>query len=63
MCTARHVQDTETNKFAISLQYFKENLKDEVEFLSADKHQKFLQIDTTILGCVARHAKITQNNK
>ena len=25
-------------------------MKDEVDFLSADKHQKFLQIGTTILG-------------
>ena len=32
--------------FAISLQYFKENVKDEV---SADKHQRFLQKDTIIL--------------
>ena len=25
-------------------------MKDEVDFLSADKHQRFLQIDTIILG-------------
>ena len=31
-------------------------------FFLADKHQRFLQIDTIILG-VARHAQITQNNK
>ena len=31
-------------------------------FLLADKHQRFLQIDTIILG-VARHTQITQNNK
>ena len=37
-------------KFAISLQYLKENVKDEVDFLSADKHQKLLQIDTIVLG-------------
>ena len=30
----------------------------------AEKHQRFLQIDTIILcACVARHAQITQNNK
>ena len=34
----------------ISLQYLKENLKDEDDFLPADKRQKFFQIDTIILG-------------
>ena len=38
------------NKFAISLQYPKENMKDEVDFLPAEKRQRFLQIDTIILG-------------
>ena len=33
-----------------SLQYLKENVKDEVDFLHADKRQRFLQIDTIILG-------------
>ena len=49
-------------KFAICLQYLKENGKNEAGFLLADKHQKFLQIDTVILG-VARHAQIAQKNK
>ena len=55
-------QSTQNNNFAISLQYLKENGKNEVGFSLADKHQRFLQIDTIILG-EARHAKITQNNK
>ena len=39
-------------------------MKVEVDFLPADKHQRFLQIDTIVLGvCVARHAQITLNNK
>ena len=46
---ARHAQITRNNKFAIFLQYIKENVKD-VDFLLADKHQRFLQIDTIILG-------------
>ena len=37
-------------------------MTDQVYFLPADKHQRFLRIDTIIL-CVARHAQITQNNK
>ena len=44
------VQSTQNNKFGISLQYLKENGKNEVEFLLADKHQRFLQIDTIVLG-------------
>ena len=36
-----------------NLQYLwnisKENMKDEADFLPADKHQRFLQIDTIIL--------------
>ena len=38
------------HKFAISVQYLKKNVKDEVDFLSADKHQRCLQIDVIILG-------------
>ena len=44
------VQSTQNNKFGISLQYLKENGKNEVEFLLAGKHQRFLQIDTIVLG-------------
>ena len=47
---ARHAQSTQSNKFAISLQYIKKNMKGEVDFLPAGKPQKFLQIDTIILG-------------
>ena len=36
--------------FTISLQYIKENMKDEVDFLPAGKHQRFLQIHIIILG-------------
>ena len=34
----------------MSLQYLKENVKDEVDLLLADKRQRFLQIDIIILG-------------
>ena len=40
---------TQNNKFAISLKHLKENGKNEVDFLLADKNQKFVQIDTAIL--------------
>ena len=44
------LQYMKENNFAIFLQYMKENVKDEVDFLLADKHERFLQIDTLILG-------------
>ena len=46
------------------MKYLKENRKNEVDFLLADKHQRFLQIDTLILGaCGQACAQITQNDK
>ena len=50
MSIARYAQGTQNIKFAIFFQYLKENLKDEVDFLSAVKYKRFLQIDTIILG-------------
>ena len=49
VCVARHAQSTQNNKFAISLQCFKERVKDKVGFLPADKHQRF-QINTIIFS-------------
>ena len=34
----------------MSLQYLKKEVKDEVDFLHADKHQSFLQVDFNTLG-------------
>ena len=45
---SRHAQITQNNKFAISLQYLKKEVRDKVDFLHADKHESFLQIDTMI---------------
>ena len=60
---ARHVQSTQNKKSAISLQYLKENMKDEAYLLPADKRQRFLQIDTIILGvCCQSHLKKQSNN-
>ena len=50
VCVARQAQSTKNNQFTISLQYLKENMKDEVDFLPADKCWRFFQIDTIILG-------------
>ena len=48
MCVARHDQISQNTKFAIFLQYFKKEVSDEINFLSADRHASFLQIDTMI---------------
>ena len=49
LCIASHAQCNQGSKFAISLQYLKENVNYKVDILLVDKHQGFLQIDTIIL--------------
>ena len=39
MCVVRHAQITQNQKFAISLQYLKKEVHDEVDFLHANKHE------------------------
>ena len=60
---ARHIQITQNNKFAISLEYLKKEVSDEVDFLHADKHESLLQIDTMILTGIVRHSQSSQNSK
>ena len=48
VCVARHASST-PKKLTISLEYLKENVKDEVDVLPADKHQRLLQIVTIFL--------------
>ena len=56
---AWHAQITQNNKFAIFLQYFKKELSDEVDFLHADKHLSFPQIDTmALMGMVPKKASL-----
>ena len=63
LCAVRHSQSTQNNRFTISLEYVKENMKD-VDFLPADKRWRFLQSDTIILGvCGQAYPYCTQNNK
>ena len=35
----------------------------DVNFLSANEHKSFLQVDSILWVCLARHAESTQNNK
>ena len=45
---ARHSHITQNNKVAISLQYIKKEVSDEIGFPHADKHESSLQIDNDI---------------
>ena len=55
---ARHAQITQNNKFAISLQYYKKELSNEVDLLHADKHESLLQIDSIILMGMVKYPQI-----
>ena len=46
----RHAPSTSNNKFGVILLYRKEEGKDKVDFLHADKHQTYLQVDTINFG-------------
>ena len=45
----KYSQSSQNSKFAMSLQYLKKEVRDEVDFLHADKHQSFLQVDFNTL--------------
>ena len=47
---ARHAQSTQNNKFAVSLQDLKKEGRVELDFMHADKHQIFLQVETINFG-------------
>ena len=49
--------------FAISLQYLKKEVSDEVDFLHAEKHESLLQIDIMILMGMFKHSQSSQNSK
>ena len=72
----KYSQSSQNSKFAMSLQYFKRGVRDEVDFLHADKHQSFLSSDfntsvikvsykviLSILVGMIKHSQSTQNNK
>ena len=59
----RHFQSTQSNKFAIYLQYLKNKLNNGVHFFHGDKLQSFYKLSLSFLIEVARHAQSTQNRK
>ena len=46
----KHSQSSQNSKFAMSSQYLKKEVRDEVDFLHADKHQSFLQVGFNTLA-------------
>ena len=63
MSMNKHSLNTQSNKFAISLQYLKKEVGDGVHFLHADKHQSFYKLALLFLTEVARRIQSTQNRK
>ena len=59
----KYSQNTRRNKFAISLQYLKKEVRNRVHFLHADKHQSFYKFTLSFSAEVARHIQSTQNRK
>ena len=49
MGMTKNSQSSQNSKFAITLQYLKKEVRDEVNFLHADKHESFLQVDFNTL--------------
>ena len=50
MGMVRHSQSFRNSNSAMSLQYLKKEVRDEVDFLHAEKSQSFLQVDFNILS-------------
>ena len=46
----KHPQSSQNSEFAMFLQYLKKEVKDEVDFWHADKHQSFLKVFFNTLG-------------
>ena len=63
MGVIKHSQSTQSNKFAISLQYLKKEVRNGVHFLHADKHQSFYKLELVFLMEATRNVQSTQNRK
>ena len=76
MGIVKHSQSFQNSKLAMLLQYLKEGVRDELDFLYAGKHQSFLQVDfstlvikvsykvilSLLIGMI-KHSQRTQSNK
>ena len=59
----QHCQSSQSNKYGISWQYLKKEVRNGVHFLHADKHQSSYNLALSFLMEVARHVQSTQNRK
>ena len=59
----KYSPNTRRNKFTISLQYLKKEVRNRVHFLHADKHQSFYKFTLSFSAEVARHIQSIQNRK
>ena len=59
----KHSQITQSNKFAISLQYLKKEVPNGGHFRQADKRQSFYKLVLSFFMEMARHVQNTQNRK
>ena len=58
----KHSQNTQSNKFAIFLQYLKTEVRQGVHFLHADEHQSFYNLGLFLMD-VARYVQSTEKRK
>ena len=59
----KHARSTQSDKFPIYLQYLRKEVKNEVYFLHADKHQKFLQVGIAGFDRSGQICPSTKNRK
>ena len=59
----KHSQITQNNKFAISLQCLKKEVRNRGDFWHTDKRQNFYKLVLSFLMGVARHFQNNQNRK
>ena len=59
----KNSQSTQSSKFAISLPYLKNEVRDGVHFLNPAKHQNFYKLALLLLMELARHVQSTQKRK
>ena len=50
MRIVKHWQGSQNSKLTMSLQYLRNKVKDELDFLHSDKHQSLLQVDFNTLA-------------
>ena len=50
MRIVKHWKGSQNSKLTMSLQYLRNKVKDELDFLHSDKHQSFLQVDFNTLA-------------